>query len=47
MKLFQFYAVFSVVHGVLTFNDCADARAELVNEIKEARADLQKRKIID
>lgn len=39
--------MFSIVHGVATFNDCADARKELIEEIKEARADLKKRKIID
>ncbi|CAI5449658.1 unnamed protein product [Caenorhabditis angaria] len=45
--LLGFYAIFSVIHGVSTFNDCNDAKQELVQEIKEAREDLKKRKIID
>ncbi|CAJ0602715.1 unnamed protein product [Cylicocyclus nassatus] len=40
------YALTSVVHGVMTFNDCRDAKEELVREIKEAREDLKKKKII-
>ncbi|ETN68348.1 Dolichol-phosphate mannosyltransferase subunit 3 [Necator americanus] len=44
--LLGIYAMASVVHGVLTFNDCQAAREELVKEIKEAREDLKKRKII-
>ncbi|RCN50233.1 Dolichol-phosphate mannosyltransferase subunit 3 [Ancylostoma caninum] len=40
------YAVVSVVHGVLTFNDCPAAKDELLQEIKEAREDLKKRKVI-
>ncbi|CAB3410050.1 unnamed protein product [Caenorhabditis bovis] len=41
------YAVGSVVYGVATFNDCAEAREELIQEIKEAREDLKKRKVLD
>ncbi|CAD6196155.1 unnamed protein product [Caenorhabditis auriculariae] len=41
------YALFSVVYGVSKFNDCPEARKELVEEIKEARTDLKKRKVID
>ncbi|VDL77817.1 unnamed protein product [Nippostrongylus brasiliensis] len=40
------YALASVVYGVITFNDCAAARVELLQEIKEAREDLSKRKVI-
>ncbi|CAI4223804.1 unnamed protein product [Auanema sp. JU1783] len=40
------YAAGSVIHGVATFNDCVAARNELVVEIKEARDELIKKKII-
>ncbi|EYC40393.1 hypothetical protein Y032_0614g683 [Ancylostoma ceylanicum] len=40
------YAIASVVHGVLTFNDCPAAKEELLQEIKEAREDLKKRKVL-
>ncbi|KAL6739618.1 hypothetical protein Aduo_013052 [Ancylostoma duodenale] len=40
------YAVASVVHGVFTFNDCPAAKEELLQEIKEAREDLKKRRVI-
>ena len=43
--LFQLHAVFSVLHGVAKFNDCADAKAELVREIQDAKADLAKKNI--
>lgn len=41
------YAVSWVLYGVATFNDCGDARTELVAEIKEAKEDLRRRKVID
>ncbi|WKY04947.1 hypothetical protein Q1695_005729 [Nippostrongylus brasiliensis] len=44
--LLGIYALASVVYGVITFNDCAAARVELLQEIKEAREDLSKRKVI-
>ncbi|KJH41096.1 Dolichol-phosphate mannosyltransferase subunit 3 [Dictyocaulus viviparus] len=40
------YASLSVVHGVVTFNDCPSAKEELLREIQEARDDLKRRKII-
>ncbi|CAA94605.1 putative dolichol-phosphate mannosyltransferase subunit 3 [Caenorhabditis elegans] len=41
------YAVFNVVYGVATFNDCAEAKVELLGEIKEAREELKRKRIID
>lgn len=41
------YAAGSVLYGVATFNDCAEAREELVREVIEAKKDLRRRKIID
>lgn len=41
------YAAFNVVYGVATFNDCAGAKVELLQEIKEAREELKQKKIID
>lgn len=41
------YAVCSVLYGVATFNDCPQARAELVTEIEHAKVDLRKRKVRD
>jgi dolichyl-phosphate mannosyltransferase polypeptide 3 len=45
VALLGVYAIFSVVYGVLTFNDCVKARADLVAEITEAKKDLQSRGI--
>ncbi|KAI1732379.1 dolichol-phosphate mannosyltransferase subunit 3 (DPM3) domain-containing protein [Ditylenchus destructor] len=41
------YAAGSVIYGVLTFNDCSEARQELIEEIAQAKADLRRRKVID
>ncbi|CAI2350718.1 unnamed protein product [Caenorhabditis sp. 36 PRJEB53466] len=41
------YAVFNVVSGVATFNDCSAAKEELLREIKEAREELKQKKIIE
>uniref|UniRef100_A0A1I7TX76 Dolichol-phosphate mannosyltransferase subunit 3 n=1 Tax=Caenorhabditis tropicalis TaxID=1561998 RepID=A0A1I7TX76_9PELO len=41
------YAAFNVVYGVATFNDCAEARSDLLREIQEARGELKQKKIID
>jgi hypothetical protein len=46
VALLGLYAVFSVVHGVLSFNDCPEARAELIKEVEEAKKELRQRKII-
>jgi len=43
---FGLYALCSVLYGVFTFNDCPEAREELVNEIKQAKVELRKRNII-
>lgn len=40
------YALGSVINGVTKFNDCREAREELIQEIQEAKEDLRKRKII-
>lgn len=40
------YAVCSVLYGVATFNDCSQAREELIKEIEEAKQDLRERKVI-
>uniref|UniRef100_A0A1I7XSN3 Dolichol-phosphate mannosyltransferase subunit 3 n=1 Tax=Heterorhabditis bacteriophora TaxID=37862 RepID=A0A1I7XSN3_HETBA len=44
--LLAVYAICSIIYAVATFNDCAAAKAELIQEIKEAREDLKKRNII-
>uniref|UniRef100_A0A915PXP5 Dolichol-phosphate mannosyltransferase subunit 3 n=1 Tax=Setaria digitata TaxID=48799 RepID=A0A915PXP5_9BILA len=44
--LFGIYAVFNVLYGVATFNDCPEAREELKKEIDDAKADLRKRNVI-
>ncbi|CAL2040634.1 hypothetical protein CAEBREN_04437 [Caenorhabditis brenneri] len=45
--LLGLYAAATVIHGVCTFNDCANAKAELLAEIQEARKELKQKKIID
>ena len=40
------YAFVSVTWGLWSFNDCAEARSELLEEIHEAKIDLRKRKIL-
>jgi len=41
-----FYAMGSVIYGVYTFNDCPEARRELIGEIEEAKRDLRRRRVI-
>ncbi|KAI1725874.1 dolichol-phosphate mannosyltransferase subunit 3 (DPM3) domain-containing protein [Ditylenchus destructor] len=41
------YAASSVIYGVLTFNDCSEARQELIEEVSQAKADLRRRKVIE
>lgn len=41
------YAAYLVIYGVLTFNDCYEAREELIRDIAEAKEDLRRRKIIE
>ncbi|EFP08573.1 hypothetical protein GCK72_014298 [Caenorhabditis remanei] len=41
------YAAFNVIYGVATFNDCAEAKSELLSEIKEAREELKRKRIIE
>uniref|UniRef100_A0A915MQQ7 Dolichol-phosphate mannose synthase subunit 3 n=1 Tax=Meloidogyne javanica TaxID=6303 RepID=A0A915MQQ7_MELJA len=41
------YAVLTVIYGVATFNDCKNARKELIKEVAEAKEDLRKRGIIE
>uniref|UniRef100_A0A0N5APL2 Dolichol-phosphate mannosyltransferase subunit 3 n=1 Tax=Syphacia muris TaxID=451379 RepID=A0A0N5APL2_9BILA len=36
------YALISIVHGVVTFNDCPNAYTELKNDIEEANEALHK-----
>uniref|UniRef100_A0A0K0ELX9 Dolichol-phosphate mannosyltransferase subunit 3 n=1 Tax=Strongyloides stercoralis TaxID=6248 RepID=A0A0K0ELX9_STRER len=40
------YAIFSIVYGVATFNDCKNAQKELMDEVLEAKNELKKRNII-
>lgn len=47
LAVFCLYAAFLLVYGVLTFNDCSEAREELICEIIEAKEDLRRRKIIE
>jgi Dolichol-phosphate mannosyltransferase subunit 3 (DPM3) len=44
--LLGMYAATSIIYKVLTFNDCTDATAELEGQIKEAKAEMRRRKII-
>ncbi|CAP24237.2 Protein CBR-DPM-3 [Caenorhabditis briggsae] len=45
--VYYIYAAFNVIYGVATFNDCAEAKVELLQEIKQARAELKQKRIID
>lgn len=40
------YALATILYNVSTFNDCPDAAAELDKQIKEAKAEMTKRKVI-
>ena len=40
------YAAATIIYNVMTFNDCPEAAAELDQQIKEAKAEMKKRKII-
>lgn len=44
--LFALYAAFNIIYGVLTFNDCEDAKKKLFVEIKEAREFMKKKGVI-
>ncbi|VDN05922.1 unnamed protein product [Thelazia callipaeda] len=44
--LIGIYAICSVLYGVATFNDCAEAQEELREEINEAKMDLRRRNVI-
>mmetsp|Transcript_22461 Transcript_22461/g.27080 ORF Transcript_22461/g.27080 Transcript_22461/m.27080 type:complete len:108 (+) Transcript_22461:136-459(+) len=41
-----FYAVVTIIHSVLTFDDCPQAAAEIDTQVREARAALVKRGIV-
>ncbi|CAK5074142.1 unnamed protein product [Meloidogyne enterolobii] len=41
------YAVLTIIYGVATFNDCKNAREELIKQVAEAKEDLRKRGIIE
>lgn len=41
------YAITAVIYGVTTFNDCQQAKEDLMEEIVEAKSDLRRRKIIE
>ncbi|CEF62836.1 Dolichol-phosphate mannosyltransferase subunit 3 family-containing protein [Strongyloides ratti] len=40
------YAVFSIIYGVATFNDCKEAQKELMDEVMEVKKELKERNII-
>lgn len=40
------YALATIMYNVMTFNDCPEAAEELEKQIKEAKAEMKKRKII-
>lgn len=44
--LLGIYAAVTIIYNVLTFNDCPEAAAELDQQIKEAKKEMKKRKII-
>ncbi|KAG9510144.1 Dolichol-phosphate mannosyltransferase subunit 3, partial [Fragariocoptes setiger] len=44
--LLGLWAIGTVAYRVAVFNDCEEARKELLSEIQEARADLKKKGII-
>mmetsp|Transcript_28926 Transcript_28926/g.40557 ORF Transcript_28926/g.40557 Transcript_28926/m.40557 type:complete len:103 (+) Transcript_28926:68-376(+) len=39
------YALVTILYGVITFEDCPDAVAEIDRQVKEARIELKKRGI--
>ena len=45
--LLGIYAATTIIHNVMTFNDCPGAAEELERQIKEAKAEMKKRKIIE
>ncbi|KAI6183222.1 Dolichol-phosphate mannosyltransferase subunit 3 [Aphelenchoides bicaudatus] len=45
--LFGLYAVYTVISGALSIDDCVDAQRELQKEIDETRKELKKRGIIE
>mmetsp|Transcript_1902 Transcript_1902/g.2781 ORF Transcript_1902/g.2781 Transcript_1902/m.2781 type:complete len:107 (-) Transcript_1902:277-597(-) len=40
------YAVVTIIHSVLAFDDCPEAAAEIDTQVKEARVALKKRGIL-
>ena len=40
------YAVLDIAYVVLTFNDCKDAAREIEVQVKEARREMRRRKIV-
>ncbi|CAB9501861.1 Dolichyl-phosphate mannosyltransferase polypeptide 3 [Seminavis robusta] len=40
------YAAATIIYNVMTFNDCPEAAAELDRQVKEAKAEMRKRKVI-
>lgn len=41
------YALSTIIYNVMTFNDCPEAAKEIDENVKEAKAEMKKRKIID
>ena len=41
------YALSTILYNVMTFNDCPEAAKEIDENVKEAKAEMKKRKIID
>jgi len=41
------YALSTIIYNVMTFNDCPEAAKEIDEQVKEAKAEMKRRKIID
>ena len=41
------YALSTIIYKVMTFNDCPEAAKEIDEQVKEAKAEMKRRKIID
>ena len=41
------YALSTIIYNVMTFNDCPEAAKEIDRQVKEAKAEMKKRKVID
>lgn len=44
--LLGIYALSTIAYNVMTFNDCPEAAEELEKQIKEAKAEMKKRGVI-